>query len=373
MRAPQRVLFNASYLVPGVSGGPETYLRGLVPALAREFPELALSLATTRSGARTLRDEGWEQFAKLIALPCEDGQRVRRQWAEQVLLPRAARAASADIVHSLASIAPVFAGARAVVTLHDVTFLLRPTFARATTWGMGLLVRSAARRADRLITGTCAAREEICALLGIERTRFDVIHHGHDSSSAATATPAQDVRARYELLGRRVVLCVAAKRPHKNQELLVRAAPALAGDVVIVLAGHPEPYEQTLRALARELAVQERIRFADYVPDADLEGLWSVADCAAFPTLGEGFGIPLIEALAHGVPVAASDIPVLREVGGELPHYFDPHDPAAAAAAIEQAFADSAVRRLGPAHAARFSWRTAARLTHESYQRALAA
>src|SRR5947209_13902444 len=143
MPAPRNVLLNASYLAPGVSGGPETYLRGLVPALAREFPELALSLATTRSGARTLRDEGWEQFARLIALPCEDGQRVRRQWAEQVLLPRAVRRLGPEIVHSLASVAPILPGARAVVTLHDVTFLLQATFGRLTTAGMRLTVRTA--------------------------------------------------------------------------------------------------------------------------------------------------------------------------------------------------------------------------------------
>src|SRR5438477_531122 len=115
---------------------------------------------------RALRADGWEDFLSLLTLPCEDGQRLRRQWAEQVLLPRVARAAGAEIVHSLASIAPVNAGTRAVVTLHDVTFLLRPTFGRLTTWGMGVLVRAAARRADRLITGTAAARDEICAVLG---------------------------------------------------------------------------------------------------------------------------------------------------------------------------------------------------------------
>src|SRR5207253_7043936 len=128
-----------------------------------------------------------------------------------------------------------------------------------------------------------------------------------------------------------------------------------------------------LRTLTEQLGLTARVRFVGYVNGGDLEGLWNVASCAAFPTLAEGFGMPLIEALAHGVPVAASALPVLREVGGELPHYFDPHDPAAAAAAIERAFADSAVRRVGPAHAARFSWRRAARLTHESYQRALVA
>src|SRR5277367_5962600 len=140
MSPPRHVLLNALYLAPGASGGPETYLRGLAPALAQEYPDLQLTVATTRSGAAALRSDGWESFASLLELPCEDGQRARRQWAEQVLLARASRRLHAEIVHSLASVAPVYPGARAVVTLHDVTFLLRQTFGRLTTWGMGLLV-----------------------------------------------------------------------------------------------------------------------------------------------------------------------------------------------------------------------------------------
>jgi glycosyltransferase involved in cell wall biosynthesis len=184
-------------------------------------------------------------------------------------------------------------------------------------------------------------------------------------------TPGERVRARYDLAGAKVVLCVAAKRPHKNQELLVRAAPLLDADTVIVLAGHAEPYELALRALADELDVARRIRFLDYVSDPDLEGMWSIAECAAFPTLSEGFGIPVIEALAHGVPVAASAIPVLREIGADLPHYFDPHDPLGAAQAIRAACADERARAQGPVHAARFTWAGSAQGTYETYERVL--
>jgi glycosyltransferase involved in cell wall biosynthesis len=372
--APTRhVWLNALYLAPGASGGPETYLRGLAPALAREFPDLCLTIVTTPSGFAALRADGWEQFASLLAFPCEDGQRIRRQWAEQVLLPWAARRARADIVHSLASVAPVFAGARAVVTLHDVTFLLRPTFGRVTTWGMGLLVKAASRRADALIAGTAAARDEICSVLHLDPERFTVVHHGHEPVHASRPTPIKTVRTRYELENLRAVLCVAAKRPHKNQQLLIRAARTLDPDTVIVLAGHVEPYEAELRALAEDLGVSSRIRFVGYVSDADLEGLWQVASCAAFPTLGEGFGIPVIEALAHGLPVAASDLPVLREVGGELPHYFDPHDSEDAGRAIRSALADTETSRLGAPYASRFSWSAAAQATHGVYDRVLAA
>jgi glycosyltransferase involved in cell wall biosynthesis len=364
------VVLNALFLAPGVTGGPETYLRGLAPALAEQFPALELHVVTTGSGAGALRKDGWEEFAKLVALPCEDGQRVRRQWAEQVLLPVLARRARAGLVHSLASVAPLRPGVRSVVTIHDVTFLLHRTFGAVTTFGMSRLVRSAARRADALIAVSAAARDEICSVLGVPATRFAVIHHGHELPHVAPLREAE-VRERHRLDGRRVVLCVAAKRPHKNQELLVRASSALGADTAIVLAGHAESYEAHLRALAHELGVEERVRFVGFVSGAELEGLWAVADCAAFPTLAEGFGLPVLEALARGVPVAASDLAVLHEVGGELPHWFDPHDQADAARAILAAMADEATARRGPAHVAAFTWAAAARATYSVYEGAL--
>ncbi len=372
MSAPRNVLLNALYLAPGVSGGPETYLRGLAPALAREFPALSLTIATTGAGAEALRAEGWESFSRVRALPCEEGRRVRRLWAEQALLPRLARAERAQLVHSLANFAPLLAGTCSVLTLHDLTFMRRRTFGLSTTVGMSLFAWLSAHRVDALIAPTAAARAEILALTRVAPGRVSVVPNGCDRP-AVPATPPSELRARYDLNGARVVLCVAAKRPHKNQELLLRALGGLPADVAVVLAGHPEPYDLRLRELARELALEHRVRFVDYVPDADLEGLWALADCAAMPTLAEGFGLPLVEALAHGVPIAASDLPVLHEIGGQLPRWFDPHDPAACARAIGEALSDGErVRAAGPAHAARFSWSAAARATHEVYERALA-
>ena len=137
-----------------------------------------------------------------------------------------------------------------------------------------------------------------------------------------------------------------------------------------MLAGHPEPYDAELRRIAEEIGAS-RVRFVDYVPDAELEALWELADCAAFPTLGEGFGLPVVEAMDRGVPVACSDIPVLREVGGDVPRYFNPHDPASVAAAVEAAIREAPERvRRGRARAAGYSWAEAARGTLDAYERA---
>jgi glycosyltransferase involved in cell wall biosynthesis len=365
-------MLNALFLDPAASGGPETYMRGLVPALHRERPAARLTVVTTRSGAAALRRDGWVDWAAVQELPCEDGQRARRTWAEQVLLPRLARRMRADVLHSLASLAPVRAGVPAAITLHDVTFVLRRTFSRTTTIGMREIMKRAARRADSLLTGSVAARDQICTLFGLDPATVAVVPHGAGRPPDVEPVPEAELRAKYALGSGRAVLCVAAKRPHKNQGLLLRALEHLEPDVVVMLAGHAEPYEEELRAEAVRLGVQDRVRFLEFVPDAELEGLWRLADCAVFPTLGEGFGLPVIEAMARGVPVACSDLPVLREVGGEVAHYFNPDDPAAAAAAIEAARADSGARTAGPQRAARFTWEESARLHWEAYERALA-
>ena len=366
---------NALFLDPGVSGGPETYLRGLAPAVARARPDVELEIVTTRSGAAALASDGWTGFARIVALPCEDGQRLRRQVAEQLKLPLLARARGFDVLHSLASIGPVHTpGVRHVVTLHDVTFMHQQTFGPVTTAGMKAIVAGAARDADALLSGTAAARDDVCATLGLDPARFVVAHHGRRPAPPADGLPLDRVRAEHDLGGARVVLCVGAKRPHTNQGLLVRALTELPDDVVLALVGHPEPYDRELRELAAERGVAARVRFIDYVPDEDLEALFRLADAFAFPTLGEGFGLPVIEALDRGLPVACSSIGVLREVGGDAVHLFDPYDPASAATAITDALRDGErIATAGPAWAARFTWEAAAQATLDAYDRALRA
>jgi glycosyltransferase involved in cell wall biosynthesis len=370
------VALNAMFLAPGDSGGPETYLRELVRALADEYPDLRMSVLTTGAGAGALTADGFGELAEVRALPAEEYRRLRRQFAEQVLVQVHARRLGADLLHSLASTGPVRTpGLRSVVTLHDVTFMHTPTFGRVTTWGMTQVVRRAAHDADSLIAVSEAARDEICESLGIDPQRFTVVPHGVGAVPRAEPAPEEQVRARLELGSDtgRIVFCVAAVRPHKNQELLIRALPSLPDDVTLVLAGRHEPYAEQLRELAAQLGMTERVRLTGYLSDGELERLWQMAACAAFPTHAEGFGMPVLEAMARGVPVACSDIAVLREVGGDVPRYFDAADPTSAAAVIGAMLEDAALGQRGVERAARFSWPEAARGTMDAYERALVA
>src|SRR5262245_23972553 len=220
--SPRHVLLNAPSLDPAASGGPETYLRGLAPPIRAAHPEAKLTIATTRAGAEALRDDGWDTWSDVSELPCDEGQRGRRQLAEQVLLPLLARRVKADIVHSLASVAPIrVPGIAHAITLHDVTFFRIQTFNKVTTFGMQQVVSRAARHADALIAVTAAARDEIVEELGLPPERFSVVHHGAARPTPVDPAPEADVRERYAIGDRRVVLCVASKRPHKNQALLV--------------------------------------------------------------------------------------------------------------------------------------------------------
>jgi glycosyltransferase involved in cell wall biosynthesis len=363
---------NAVYLDPGRSGGPETYLRGLVPALASEFPDVRFTIATTRRGSAGLREDGFEDFCELIALPTDEGERLNRLRAELVGVPRLARREGWDLIHSLASVCPVRSHVPSVVTLHDVTFFLQRTFRWSTTVAMQQIVKRGSRHAAALITATGASRDEICRVLGLDPALFTIAPHGAGRLPDFEPSPEEEVRDRLSLVGRRIVLSVGAKRPHKNQIVLVRALAALDADVVLVLAGSEEPYDDDLRAEAAGLGVSDRVRFTGYVSDADLEALWRLCGCMAFPTLGEGFGLPLVEAFQRAVPAAASDIPVLREVGGDAAVYFDPRDPQDAARAIREALYNERLSAAGPPRAADFSWENAARKTFEAYERALA-
>ncbi len=369
--APLHVGLNALFYEPDRSAGTETYLRGLVPELALASPATRFTVVTTRKGAAALRDAGWTAFCSIVQFPADEGQRARRLAAEQVRYPVFARRRGWDLLHSLASVAPVVTATPAVITVHDATFFRMATFNAVTTAGMRAIVSTAARRADGLIAVSEAGRDDVVEVLGIPPERFTVVPNGAGRPPGPAAEHAA-VRRRLELPhSSRVVLCVAAMRPHKNQELLLRALELLPEDVVLVLVGHREAYAGKLETLARDSGLAGRVRVAGYVADDELEALYELAACAALPTLAEGFGLPALEALRRGVPLACSDIAVLREVGGDVPRYFDPRDPASAARAIAEAMGDAARAEAGRAQAARFTWRAAAEGTLEAYDRAL--
>jgi glycosyltransferase involved in cell wall biosynthesis len=186
------------------------------------------------------------------------------------------------------------------------------------------------------------------------------------------------VRAHWELDGRQVVLTLSAKRPVKNLVRLLEALGRVPGErrPVLIMPGYPTPYEEELRRAVARLALERDVRMPGWISQSELEGLWTVADCFVFPSLFEGFGAPVLEAMRRGVPVACSDRSSLPEVAGDAALLFDPEDPQAIADAISLLLSDRSraaeLVKRGTAQADRFTWAETARRTLETYERAIA-
>jgi glycosyltransferase involved in cell wall biosynthesis len=174
-------------------------------------------------------------------------------------------------------------------------------------------------------------------------------------------------------------LSLSAKRPHKNLLALIGALARLSAEdrPMLVLPGYPTPHERELRERARALDLGGDVRFPAWVSTAELEGLWEVADAFVYPSLYEGFGLPVLEAMARGVPVACSKTSSLPEVAGDAALLFDPRDEPAIARAVERLLADpdtaARLRAHGRQRARLFTWERTARLTLSSYLRACSA
>ena len=367
---------NLVFLVPGETGGMEVYARELVARLA-ERPGLRLVAFVSREGAGA-SGAPWIDGVRARTLPVRSRHRAEWVLGEQLQLPRLAAAEGCSVVHSLASTAPLWCRGRRVTTIHDLNYKLMPE-AHFGLRGLGMraLVPAAARRSHRIITGAEAAKRDLVAHLGTPPDRIDVVPHGVAANPQVAATPEAELRSRLGLGQRRVLLSVSAKRPHKN---LARLLDALAGIAtgrrpMLVLPGYPTPHEAELRQRAAALGLTDDIVFLGWIASEDLEGLYRLSIGFVFPSLLEGFGLPVLEAMARGVPVASSARGAVGEVAGGAALTFDPEDTGAIRAAIERLLGDrretDRLREAGRQRARDFTWERTAQLTHASYRRAL--
>jgi glycosyltransferase involved in cell wall biosynthesis len=355
-----RVALNLVYLVPGETGGMEVYARELIPRLAR-LPQLELVALINREAA----GDDWGVPVRLV--PVHARNRVEWVRGEQWFVPRLA--ADCDLIHSLASTAPLHSPARRITTIHDLNYKLVPeAHFGLRALGMKVLVPASARRSHRIIVDAESTRRDLAAHLGTPAAKVDVAPLG--VTPAPPVAPARDVRERFGLGDGPILLSVSAKRPHKNLMRLLEAVALLDERPVVVLPGYPTPHEAELRERAAALGV--RALFPAWLPAEDLEGLYAIADAFVFPSLAEGFGLPVLEAMARSVPVACSDRSSLPEVAGDAALLFDPEDPRAIADALRRLPAEAdRLRTAGRERVAAFTWERCAELTAAAYERAL--
>ena len=367
---------NLVFLVPGETGGMEVAARELLPALLAAAPPSTRFTAFVNLEAA---DDPLGELVETVVVPVRATSRAQRVRGEQQHLPRLAGRAGVDLVHSLASTAPLYGRFARVVTIHDIIYKVFPEAHQSVlTLGLRVLVPLAARRSHRIIVDAHSTRDDLVRLLRVPAERIDVVPLGLGVTALAEPASEAQLRSRLGLGGRPVALSVSAKRPHKNLARLLQALALLPIErrPVTVIPGYPTWYEAELRDQAAALGVADDVRFLDWVEAEELEGLYALAACFVFPSLYEGFGFPVLEAMSRGVPVACSDRSSLPEVAGDAALLFDPESPRAIADAIERLLADEALaarlREAGRAQAARFTWEATARGTLASYQRALA-
>jgi glycosyltransferase involved in cell wall biosynthesis len=357
----------------------ETYARELITALVVAAPDVRFTAFVNREAGAAGGDP-WGELVPAVTVPVRARRRVEWVRGEQTLLPGMARRAGVDLLHSLASTATAIGRFTRVVTVHDLIYARLPeAHAGVLHLGMRVLVPLAVRRADRVIAVSEHTADDIVSMLHTPREKIDVVPSGLGQPARAAALGAEDTRRRFVLGERPVVLSLSAKRAHKNLDALIRAVGAIPAErrPVLVLPGYPTEYEQTLRALVQRLGLERDVRLLGWLPAEEVEGLWAIADAFAFPSLYEGFGLPVLEAMDRGVPVVSSNAASLPEVAGDAALLVDPHDERAIAAAIERVLGDPAeaqrLREAGRRQASRFSWERTARGTLETYRRARSA
>jgi glycosyltransferase involved in cell wall biosynthesis len=367
---------NLLYLVPGETGGTETYARELIPALLAERPDVRLTAFIGREAAGA--GGPWTEAVPSVTVPVRSRRRTEWVWGEQALLPGLAARAGVDLLHSLGNTAPARGPFARVTTIHDLIHRIHPEahFGLNAT-AMRRLVWLAARRSDRVVVPSRSAREDALRYLPIAAGQVDVVPQG----VAPPPPPPLDaaaVRRRLGLGDAPFALSLSAMRPHKNLPRLLEALALIpaARRPPLVLPGYPTRHQGELERRAAALGIEPCTRFPGWLPAAEVEALYATASLFVFPSLYEGFGLPVLEAMARGLPVACSDRGALAEVAGEAARLFDPESPPQIAAAIEALLGDPAeaerLRRAGRERAAGFGWRATARGTLRTCDRALA-
>jgi glycosyltransferase involved in cell wall biosynthesis len=299
----------------------------------------------------------------------------------RVPLPAESFTGPCDLFHSTDFVLPPTAGARSIVTVHDLTFLRYPECAhpRLRAYLQSVVPRSV-QRADRIIADSEATRRDLIELLGAPAEKIGVVYGGIEDAFTALGEPAADaaVRRRHGL-EQPYIFSVGTIEPRKNYALLLRAyaraVTKMKDAPILAIAGGKGWLYDDIFAEVERCGLHERVRFLGFVPDADLPALYRGATLFVFPSLYEGFGFPPLEAMACGCPVVCSNASSLPEVVGDAAVLAPPTDEEQWVKAMRGALKDSSLReamqRRGLAQAARFTWTAAAGRLWEEYQRAL--
>lgn len=372
-----RIGIDATALPPQPVGAGN-YIINLIRALAHVESEFEFTVFAQEHGWNLINESEREEFrwAKTPQLH----PAVRLAW-EQLFFPGLVRRNQTDLLHSLHYTRPYLSGRPSVVTIHDMTFFLFPSLhTRAKRAFFPSVIRLSARTADALVADSESTRQDAIRILGINPGKIFTAHLGVDPAFRRIEDKAHLDRVRQHYhLPESFILYVGLVEPRKDLPLLVRAYHRVSesdvGLPLVIVGRRGWGSEQVLDQIA-SLGLKDRVLFTGYVPHPDLPIVYNLASLFVYPTRYEGFGLPVLEALACGVPLITTAVSSLPEIVGDAGLLIPAQDEQALAQAMLSVLADPDLqeryRHKGPEQAAQFTWQRTAEQTLGVYRWVLA-
>lgn len=368
-----RIAFDGTTLRPGRTG-VGYYTEHLLHHLVEQGPDEELVVISNRAVDTT------RPLPSRVRVDAPASRFPRMVWM-QTLAPRALRRLHPDIAHFTNGMVPLASPVPTVVTIHDMSLTMYPRYHPPRRVVLNRpLVDLAARRADAVITVSQSAKRDIMRVYGLPADRVHVVHEAAAPSFRRVEDWARlaYVRSKYAL-PERFVLYVGTIEPRKNLPKLIEgfAARHKSGDLPhrLVCAGPYGWLSRDIEALLERLDIKDSVQFAGYLPFDDLPALYTLAEMFVFPSLYEGFGLPVVEAMACGVPVVTGDVPALNEVGASAVERVADLGAESLGAAMVALARDrerrEELRRRGFERSQLFSWQRAARETLDVYRYAI--
>ncbi|MEM7032550.1 MAG: glycosyltransferase family 1 protein [Chloroflexota bacterium] len=300
---------------------------------------------------------------------------------EQTLQPIALKQQEVDLFHALAFAAPLTTHCPFVVTIYDLSFRHFPeAFRPFNRFYLNTLTSLTAKRAARIITISESTRQDVMRFYSVDPNRVQTIYCGVDDSFQPLPSRDIDAFKTKHNLPDRFILFLGTIEPRKNVVGLLKAYAVWiqrdAAAPLLVVGGGKGWYYQQVFEWVEKLGLQDRVRFPGYLPQADLRLWYNAANIFVYPSLFEGFGLPVLEAMACGTPVITSNVSSLPEVAGDAAVLIDPHNTDALSAAMEQVYSQPTTQQTmaekGLRQRVRFSWQKTATETRKVYQTVLA-
>lgn len=358
-----RIGINALYLLPGRVGGTEIYIKNLVRELAKRDSENEYVIFVNRESVGVF--DGIAPSFEIVECPVRASSRPLRILWEQVVLPFQAKRRKMDILFSAGMTSPFVCPVPSIVVIYDLQHINQPeNFPPVYRFFLNAIIYLSAKTSDAIVVISGRVKEDVVKHYGIPPERVHVVYIGMDPDFFLRAVPEKilAVRKKYSL-PERFIFYPASSLPHKNHKRLLDALKILkdAGeDVKLLLTGARDYGYGEVEKKIKELGLEKDVVFLGWLPYEDIPAIYSASEALVYPSLHEGFGIPIVEAMATGTPVVCSRIEPLGEVASDAAIFVDPYDPKKIADAVMTALNNGAARedliKKGLERAKEFTW-----------------